>query len=639
MLSLRLVNFGIRSFSVIAWLILLEVGQVAQAQEIQYIYDLARRLIGVVDPQGRTAIYEYDAVGNLLAIRRQDATGPVAITFVNPNRGTIGTKVEIFGTGFSATAAENQIAFNGVPASVFAPSANRLTTEVPSGAIPGPGPITVTTPLGSAVSPDSFTVIGITISPPQATLIRGTSQQFTATVTGAGDQRVTWSVNDTEGGTPALGTITSQGIYTAPVGVSALATVRVQATSVHFQELVAEAMVSIVRDPSLPACTVFWDGEGRNGLWQTLSNWSNNTLPGPADNVCIDAGSAITLSAGSHTINSLESDRALVISGGSSSLSIAAASQIFNAFTLSGAGALSGTGNLTIHGRFIWTGATMQGTGVANAITNANGGIDFGATGKILSHRTLNLPVGTATLSGPSNSIFMTNGAIINNPAGATFEATNDGGLSRSQGFISQLGGVTFNNQGTFRKLPGNTGTTEFSGVAFNNTGTVEVLSGTLRFSSSYTQTSGATILNGGALASTTTLNIQGGSLSGFGTITANVSNAGTVAPGLSPGILTISGNYTQTSGGLLNIEIGGLTAGSQFDQLHITGSATLDGTLNLRLINGFTPNAGDSFQIMSFRSRTGNLATINGLDIGGGLLFQVNFSTGDLTLSASPVP
>ncbi|MGH7274362.1 MAG: RHS repeat domain-containing protein, partial [Nitrospiria bacterium] len=56
----------------------------ALAQEIRYLYDDLNRLIAVIDQQGRTAIYEYDAVGNILTIRRVDATGPVAITLVNP---------------------------------------------------------------------------------------------------------------------------------------------------------------------------------------------------------------------------------------------------------------------------------------------------------------------------------------------------------------------------------------------------------------------------------------------------------------------------------------------------------------------------------------------------------------------------
>jgi hypothetical protein len=55
-----------------------------------------------------------------------------------------------------------------------------------------------------------------------------------------------------------------------------------------------------------------------------------------------------------------------------------------------------------------------------------------------------------------------------------------------------------------------------------------------------------------------------------------------------SPGILTIVGDYTQTSGGVLVVEIGGLNPGTDFDQLNITGQATLDGTLTVNLINGF---------------------------------------------------
>ena len=74
-------------FFLLSSLVLSHLGMYAEAQEIRYVYDELGRLIAVMDEQGRTAIYEYDEVGNLLAIRRTDATGPVAITFVNPNKG------------------------------------------------------------------------------------------------------------------------------------------------------------------------------------------------------------------------------------------------------------------------------------------------------------------------------------------------------------------------------------------------------------------------------------------------------------------------------------------------------------------------------------------------------------------------
>ena len=92
------------------------------------------------------------------------------------------------------------------------------------------------------------------------------------------------------------------------------------------------------------------------------------------------------------------------------------------------------------------------------------------------------------------------------------------------------------------------------------------------------------------------TLNLQGGLLDGSGAITGNISNAAKVSPGFSPGQITVTGNYTQMSNGLLNIEIAG-NVPAMYDQLMASGKATLDGTLNVSLINSFTPNPGDVVQ------------------------------------------
>ena len=43
---------------------------VMQADQAQYFYDELGRLVGVVDGQGNAAVYNYDAVGNLLSIQR-----------------------------------------------------------------------------------------------------------------------------------------------------------------------------------------------------------------------------------------------------------------------------------------------------------------------------------------------------------------------------------------------------------------------------------------------------------------------------------------------------------------------------------------------------------------------------------------
>jgi len=164
--------------------------------------------------------------------------------------------------------------------------------------------------------------------------------------------------------------------------------------------------------------------------------------------------------------------------------------------------------------------------------------------------------------------------------------------------------------------------------MAIGNTSTFSVLAGG---TGTYTQTGGTTNVNGTLDAGLA--DIQSGILSGSGSVLGNVTNSGTVTPGNSPGSLSITGDYTQSSTGILDIEIGGLLAGDEFDQLLITGLAMLDGTLNISLINSFLPSAGDSFMIMTFGSRSGMFSTINGLNIGGGLFFDPIYSDTSLIL------
>lgn len=143
----------------------------AQTSPISYIYDRLGRLVGVVDPAtNEIAIYRYDAVGNLLSIARQSAA-IVSIVEFTPSRGTAGTSVTISGTGFSATAAQNTVAFNGTTATIISASPTRLIATVPAGAMTGP--ITVAAPGGSAASDRPFTVA--TLGPPTIT-------EFTPTI-------------------------------------------------------------------------------------------------------------------------------------------------------------------------------------------------------------------------------------------------------------------------------------------------------------------------------------------------------------------------------------------------------------------------------------------------------------------------
>jgi hypothetical protein len=65
------------------------------------------------------------------------------------------------------------------------------------------------------------------------------------------------------------------------------------------------------------------------------------------------------------------------------------------------------------------------------------------------------------------------------------------------------------------------------------------------------------------------------------------------------PGTLTMA-NYTQGIYGRLDLKIGGLVAGSQYDVLKVTGPGTFGGSLFVRLINGFTPGLGNSFNLLA---------------------------------------
>ena len=73
----------------------------------------------------------------------------------------------------------------------------------------------------------------------------------------------------------------------------------------------------------------------------------------------------------------------------------------------------------------------------------------------------------------------------------------------------------------------------------------------------------------------------------------------GLVAPGNSPGVITIDGDYEQQAGSSLQIEIGGLLPGNNnnnHDQVRVGGVATLGGRYDFSLFNGFVPTAGNSF-------------------------------------------
>jgi outer membrane autotransporter protein len=305
------------------------------------------------------------------------------------------------------------------------------------------------------------------------------------------------------------------------------------------------------------------------------------------------------------------------------------------------------TGTVTVDGAgSTWTNSSYLSVGfdgsgtlnITNGGTVSSGfgfiGVDAGSTG-------------TVTVDG-TGSIWTNSGCLcVGLDGSGTLNITNGGTVSAVGGNVADQAGSTGTLNigaapGDAAVAPGtlDTATVVFGTGAgtlnFNHTatdyvfapaisggGAVNVFSGTTILTAANTYT-GDTTVNGGTLevdgsiASAKTFVNPGGALAGIGTIGGNLFSSGLVSPGDSPGTLAVTGNYTQNAAGTLRIEIGGLAL-AQHDLLQMSGTATLDGTLQLVRFNNFTPVSGDSVVILSATGGvTGTFATV---EIGGTLL------------------
>lgn len=108
---------------------------------------------------------------------------------------------------------------------------------------------------------------------------------------------------------------------------------------------------------------------------------------------------------------------------------------------------------------------------------------------------------------------------------------------------------------------------------------------------------------------------VQNGFLNGHGTLIVpnGITNNGTVAPGNSPGLLSVTGNLINSAAGIIAIELGGNTAaGNDYDQLAISGSASLNGQLFISIVNGFNPQPGQTFTILTSSAVSGTFSSVN---------------------------
>ena len=212
-----------------------------------------------------------------------------------------------------------------------------------------------------------------------------------------------------------------------------------------------------------------------------------------------------------------------------------------------------------------------------------------------------------------SATLNVTTGALVNAP-GATLAARAGAGGNRTLG-------AELDNRGIL--LVEHPLTINKAGAAHANSGAITLSGAGLTLTQSGTA---ASFTNGGGIniSQGSTLRIQGGEfvnaqtglVHGAGTLDVSSPslafvNNGAIAPGASAGVLNISGDLPQGSTGVVDIELGGLALGSEYDQLAVSGTAVLDGILRATLISNFVPLQGDSFEVMRYGTRTGTFETV----------------------------
>ena len=263
---------------------------------------------------------------------------------------------------------------------------------------------------------------------------------------------------------------------------------------------------------------------------------------------------------------------------------------------------------------FTNTGTITVGAGQTFAITggtvNQNAGTIGGPGTVSLSTLTANfgtsisnaataLTVANSTINGPGTLTNVAGKTLTLVATAVNAPLVNQGTLVASG--ASAIGGAFTTGAGSTLRVAQVDGSSSVANLTvaggFTNNGALEltIVTFAAAYSAQLTVPSGTLTNAVGATIAALPGSVPGGTR----TLAAAVNNQGTidVYPGTS-GILAINGSLVTT--GVLNFELGGLAAGSQYDRIVVTGTAVLGGTLNVGLINAFTPASLNSFTLIT---------------------------------------
>ena len=98
---------------------------------------------------------------------------------------------------------------------------------------------------------------------------------------------------------------------------------------------------------------------------------------------------------------------------------------------------------------------------------------------------------------------------------------------------------------------------------------------------------------------------------------------------------LSISGAFAQPADGTLAPQI---ASAAGVGQVVATGTATLNGTLQASLANGFDPDATQSFAVVTGSSEVGTFATLSGASTPSGRAFRVHYNATSALLAIAPL-
>jgi hypothetical protein len=212
---------------------------------------------------------------------------------------------------------------------------------------------------------------------------------------------------------------------------------------------------------------------------------------------------------------------------------------------------------------------------------------------------------------------------------GGTFvgHMTNNGSFNYGQGDFSAS---TLTNYGSiYLGAPFTCNRLVQNAYSFTVTPTAPITATGAGYASAFESNGNLTIEEGATITVVDAPLVSNDAMFGGGSVVGDVENNDYLLPatGGDTGEFYIDGDFTQSSTGMLRVRLGGTFPVTEFDRLRLTGHATLGGTLQVLLIDEFTPALGDTFRVVIYNGgHSGEFDTVSLPALPDGLEWSVNY-------------